>query len=168
MPVFKHSFSPIRIFTGCAAIGIAVVIYMMLHPKLTVEPVPSPNQGVAFGTIFDLSNQSIAVLYRVSYTYCVNSLQTPGNIGEAEAGALRLETPSQSISLANLSRGDATALPILNAVNAPPGSEVDLVFAVRFQPESFRFLERRFRFLGTEDQDGTWIWKQVPLGSPCG
>jgi len=169
MSMFRRSFSPIRIFTVCATIGIAVLIYMIGHPKVTIEPVTSPMPGAAFGTIFDLRNRSVAVLNDVTSVYCINSFEGPGSGSLTAASAPRFGVPSATMSLANLSRGDVAVVPVDNVLSGPPGSAVDMVFVVRFEPDWWlRLLERRYRFLGSENPDGTWTWKEMPLGSPCG
>jgi hypothetical protein len=167
--MFRHSFSPIRIFCGFAAIGVALLIYLTLNPKLVVEPVQSSDPAAAFGTLFDLRNRSVAVLYEVSSAYCVNSFQAPNSSGPAPDSVLRFGVPSPSVSLADVGRGDTAVLPIENTLKGPPGSQVDLVFAVNFEPGWWiDLVQKRFRFAGTENPDGTWSWKTMPLGSACG
>jgi hypothetical protein len=167
--MFRHSFSPIRIFCGFAAIAVAVLIYMTLHPRLAVEPVASSDPGAAFGTLFDLRNKSVAVLYEVSSAYCLNSFSAPNYSGPAADSVLRFGVPSPGVSLANLARGDTAVLPIENTLKGGPGSQVDLVFVVKFEPGWWiDLVEKRFRFAGTENQDGTWSWKTLPPGGACG
>jgi hypothetical protein len=169
MAMLRHSFSPIRIFCGFAAIGVVVLIYMTLNPKLAVAPVPSTDPAAPFGTIFDLHNKSVAVLYDLSSSSCVNSFNSPGNNPPPADGAMSSGIPSQTMTLADLSRGDTAVLPLENAYSGPPGSQVDLVFTIKFQPGWWiDLLERQYRFVGTEGKDKTWSWKPMPLGSPCG
>ena len=167
--MLRHTLSPMRIITGLAVIAAAILIYMTLNPDLSVEPVPSSDARAPFGTMFDLHNRSIAILYDLSSTYCVNSFQAPQNEPALPNGAIHLGVASQGVTLRDLSRGDTAVLPIENVFSGTPGSEVDLVFSITFQP-GWRIAqkERRYRFHGTEGQDKTWTWKQVPLGSRCG
>jgi hypothetical protein len=158
-----------RIFSGFAAIGVGVLVYMTLNPKLDVEPIPSSDPAAPFGTLFDLHNKSVAVLYNLSSAYCINSFHLPGEDPAQAKGAVRFGALSQTVTLSDLSRGDTAVVPVENALSGPPGSEVDLVLVVKFQPGWWIDLdERRFRFQGTEGQDKTWMWKQMPPGGPCG
>jgi len=166
--MIRHSFSPIRILSVFAIIGVAVLIYFMLHPKLAITPVQSSDLSAAFGTSFQLRNNSISVLYELSSSYCVNALISPDK-SAAAAGNLRFGVPNQSVALPDLPRHDAEALPIDDVFSGPPGSQVDLVFVIRFRPGWWiDLIEKRFRFVGTENQDKTWIWNEMPLDSPCG
>ena len=167
--MLRHSFSPMRIFSCFAAIGVVVLIYMTLHPKLDVAPVASSDPGATFGTLFDLRNKSVAELYDLSSTYCINSFQSPGDTPQTAGEPPRFGIPSQTVSMPDLGRGDTAVLPIANALSGPSGSEVDLVFVIKFQPGWWiDLVERRYRFQGTEGQDKSWIWKSIPPGSPCG
>ena len=167
-PGFMRFFSPFRIFSVAVVGAVVVLIYMTLHPKLTIEPLTAIDPGAAFGTYFNLRNGGIASLYNLSSSYCVNSFRTPDG-SEPAAGNFRLGVPSLSVTLAALSRRDAEALPMENAPPGPPGSQVDLVFVVTFRPGWWiDHTERRFRFAGTENSDRTWSWQEMPLGSPCG
>ena len=168
--MLRYTFSPIRIFSGFAAIGVGVLIYMTLNPKLEVEPEPSTDPAAPFGTLFGLHNKSVvAVLYKLSSAYCINSFHSPGEDPAQANGAVRLGTLSQTVTLSDLSRGDTAVLPVENALSGPPGSEVDLVLVIKFQPGWWiDLVERRYRFKGTERQDKTWQWKQLPAGGPCG
>jgi hypothetical protein len=167
--MLRYAFSPIRIFSGFAAVGVGVLIYMTLNPKLEVEPVPSTDPAAPFGTLFDLHNRSVAVLYELSSAYCINSFQAQGKDPPAATGAVRLGVLSQTVTLPDLSRGDTAVLPVENAPSGPTGSEVDLVLIIKFQPGWWIDpVERRYRFQGTEGQDKTWTWKQLPPGGPCG
>ncbi len=165
----RYTFSPMRIITGLAVVAAAILIYLTLNPDLAVDPVPSSDAAAPFGTMFDLHNRSIAILYDLNSTYCVNSFQAPGNAPALPNGGIRLGVASQSVTLPDLSRGDTAVLPIENEFSGTPGSEVDLVFSITFQP-GWRIApkERRYRFHGTEGQDKTWTWKPMPLGSRCG
>jgi hypothetical protein len=161
--------SPMRVFVLAIIGAVAVLIYMTLHPRLSVTPLPASGSGAAFGTLFSLRNGGIAALHDLSSAYCVNSFHAPDNSEPAAAGNLQLGVPGQGVTLAALARKDAEALPIIDAPSGPPGSQVDLVFVVRFQPGWWmNRIERRFRFVGTENQDATWSWQEMPLGSPCG
>jgi hypothetical protein len=167
--MFRHTFSPIRVFCGFAAIGVAVLIYMTLNPQMTVEPVATTDPGAAFGTLFDLRNKSVAILYEVSSAYCVNSFSAANFSGSAANSPLRFGVESPGVSLADLARGDTAVLPIENTLKGPPGSQVDLVFAVKFEPGWWiDLVVKRYRFAGTEGPDGLWRWKKMPLGSACG
>jgi hypothetical protein len=167
--MFRHTFSPIRVFCGFAAIGVAVLIYMTLNPRMAVEPVATTDPGAAFGTLFDLRNKSVAVLYEVSSAYCVNSFYAPGSSGPAADSPLRFGAQSPGVSLANLARGDTMVLPLENTLKGPPGSQVDLVFVVKFEPGWWiDLVEKRYRFAGTENPDGSWNWKKMPPGGACG
>jgi hypothetical protein len=142
---------------------------MTLNPKLEVEPVASSDPAAPIGTMFDLHNKSVAVLYQLSSASCVNSFHVPGDKPLPTNSAVSFGIPSQTTTLADLSRGDTAVLNFANAFSGPPGSEVDLVFSIKFQPGWWiDLMERRYRFHGTEGQDKTWTWKQMPLGSPCG
>jgi hypothetical protein len=165
----RQSFNPIRVFCGFAAIGFAILIYLTLNPRMAVEPMASSDPGAAFGTLFNLRNRSVAVLYELSSAYCVNSFYAPGNSGPAADSPLRFGVLSPSVSLADLGRGDTAVLPIENTLKGPPGSQVDLVFMVKFEPGWWiDLVEKRFRFAGTENPDGSWSWKTMQLGSACG
>ena len=73
------------------------------------------------------------------------------------------------MALGNLGRGDTAVLPLDITLKGPPGSQVDLVFVIKFEPDWWiEPVEKRFRFAGTENPDGTWSWKTMPLGSACG
>jgi hypothetical protein len=160
-------FSPFRVFSAVVLGVIAVLIYMTLHPKLAVWP--APDAGAAFGTLFNLRNDGISALSTVSSSYCVNRFHTPDSGQAPGASDLRLGAPGLSVELPDLPRHDTEALPIEPAINGTPGSQVDLVLIVKFQPGWWiDLIERRFRFVGTENQDKTWSWQQIPLGSPCG
>lgn len=167
--MLRHTFSPIRIFSGFAAIGVGVLIYMTLNPKLEIEPVASSDPAAPFGTLFDLHNKSIAVLYNLSSAYCINSFHTPGKDSSAATIAVGFGAPSQTVTLPDLSRRDTAVLPVENALSVPSGSQVDLVLVIKFQPGWWiNPVERRYRFQGTEGQDKNWTWKQLPPGGPCG
>jgi hypothetical protein len=167
--MFRRSFSPIRMICGIAAIGVAVLIYQTLNPKIAVEPVASSDPAAAFGTLFNLRNRSVAVLYELSSAYCVNSFRAPDNGGQSTGSAVAYGVSSPGVSMANLSRGDTAVLPMENTLKGPPGSQVDLVFLVKFEPAWWiDLVQKRFRFVGTENPDGSWSWKSMPLGSACG
>lgn len=167
--MFRYTFSPIRVFCGFAAIAVAVLIYMTLNPRMAVEPIKSSDPAAAFGTLFDLRNKSVAVLYELSAAYCVNSFYAPGSNGPATDSPLRFGVQSPSVSLSDLARGDTAVLPIENTLKGPPGSQVDLVFVVKFEPGWWiDLVEKRYRFAGTENPDGTWSWKNMPPGGACG
>jgi hypothetical protein len=159
----------IRVFV-IVVIGVVIVLmYMTLHPKLTVAPMPASDSGAAFGTLFNLRNGGITTLHELSSSYCINSFRTPDSSGPAATGNLQPGVPGRGVALAALARTDSEALPIDNAPAGQPGSQVDLVFVVRFQPGWWMDrIERRFRFVGTENQDKSWSWQETPLGSPCG
>lgn len=162
------SAAAIRFFFVVLIGAAAALIYMTAHPKMTVTPVPAINSNAAFGTLFSLKNLGISGFYDLNSSYCLNSFNASDG-SQPPPGILRLDAPSLGVSLAPLGRDDAEALPIDNAPAAPPGSQVDLVFIVKFQPGGWIDpIERRFRFAGTENQDKTWSWRQMPLGSPCG
>jgi hypothetical protein len=60
-------------------------------------------------------------------------------------------------------------LPLENTLKVPPGSQVDLVFVVKFEPGWWiDLVEKRYRFAGTENPDGSWNWKKMPPGGACG
>jgi hypothetical protein len=167
--MLRYAFSPIRIFSGFAAIGVGVLIYMTLNPKLEVEPVPSTDPAAPFGTIFDLHNRSVAVLYELSSAYCISNFHSPEEDPAQAKDAVRFGTLSQTVTLPDLPRWETAVLPVENALSGSPGSEVDLVLVIKFQPGWWIDpVERRFRFEGTEGQDKTWMWKQLPPGGPCG
>jgi hypothetical protein len=167
--MFRYTVSPIRILCGLAAIGVGVVIYQTLNPRVAVEPIASADPGAAFGTLFNFRNRSIAVLYKVNSAYCINSFHMPGNGGQAPGSPVVYGVPSPGVSMANLARGDTAVLPIENTLTGPPGSEVDLVFLIKFEPAWWiDIIEKRYRFAGKENADGTWSWKTMPQGSPCG
>jgi hypothetical protein len=167
--MFRRSVSPLRVFSIFAAIGVAVLIYFTLHPKLAVVPVPSSDPGAAFGTVFNLRNSSVSVLYELSSSYCVNSFQRPDGTGIPAGTNPQLGVPSPSISLPDLTRKDAVALPVDNLLSGPPGSQVDLVLAIKFQPGWWiDLIVRQFRFVGTENPDKSWTWKEIPTGGACG
>ena len=157
------------IFSILAMIVAVILIYLMVNPDLAVEPVATNNPATGFGTAFDLNNKSVATLNELSSSYCVNSFHQPDGSPPLEHGALNFGAPTPSVSLASLPRGETAVLPLENVLEGPAGSEVDLVFVVRFQPGWWiNQEERRYRFVGTERQDNSWSWKEAALGSPCG
>jgi hypothetical protein len=167
--MIRHSLSPIRVLCGLAAIGVGVMIYQTLNPKVDVQPMASADPGAAFGTLFNFRNRSVAVLYEVSSAYCINSFRRPDSGGPAEGSGMAFGVSSPNVSMANLARGDTAVLPIENTLTGPPGSQVDLVFLVKFEPAWWiDLIQKRFRFVGTENPDRTWSWKTMPLGSGCG
>jgi hypothetical protein len=152
-----------------ASIGLAILVYFTLHPNLVITPVSTTDAGAAFGTIFNLNNESVAALSNFSSAYCINSFQNPDGSQAPSNTNFIYGVPGQSIMLSDLARGDTTVLPLENVLSGPPGSQADFVFILRFRPGLWiELIERRFRFQGAENQDKTWTWKQVPLGSACG
>jgi hypothetical protein len=165
----SYAFSSTRIFIGLAVIAVLVFIYLNMNPTIAVVPVPANNPAAAFGTTFDLTNNSIAALDELNFSYCVNSFHNPDGSSPAQPATLNFGTPSPSVSLSNLPRGNTTVLPLESALSGDPSSQVDLVLVIKFTPHWWMSQqERRYRFQGIEAQDKSWSWKEAALGSPCG
>lgn len=165
--MLRDRFSPTRAFIGTIAVASAIFLVLTMVPTLTVKPVATADPGANFGTIFNLTNHGVAMIRDLSSTLCVNSATSAGSAETANGGA-NLGDASQPLALSDLDHGDAVALPFENLKPGPPGSRMDLVFVVRFQPGWWFWQEeRRFRFSGTEVSDRTWAWKPLSPGGAC-
>ncbi|MGB7266628.1 MAG: hypothetical protein WBC92_14005 [Terracidiphilus sp.] len=165
----RRSTSPFGIFAGIILIGTAAFVYLTLTPKLTVTPVPTADRGAVFGMMFNLKNSGLATLREVTSTVCVNNFMLPGRSEPATGGVVNHGNTNEVAGLSDLEHGDTVSLPFENVTPGPPGSKVDLVFLIRFQPGWWLWKEeRRFRFSGTRNLDKSWLWQAMPLGGPCG
>jgi hypothetical protein len=166
--MLRDHFSPIRTFIASLAITSAIFLLLTMIPTLTVKPVATTDPGANFGMMFNLANHGIAMVRDLTSTLCVNSATKMGSTETANGGVENFGDASQTLVLSDLDRGDAVALPFENLKPGPPGSSLDLVFVIRFQPGWwFWHQERRFRFSGTEASDRSWTWKPVSPGGPC-
>ncbi len=167
--MLKRGISPFQVLFGIILTGCAIILCLMLIPILTVTPMPTADPRAPFGTMFNLRNSGVATLHQVTSTVCVNSVTFPGSEVPATGDIVNHGNADEVVGLSDLEFGDEVPLPFENAAPGPPGSEMDLVFVIRFQPGWwFRNEERRFRFEGTETSEKSWGWKPVPLAGPCG
>jgi len=161
--------SPFRVLLGIAGISGVILLFLSAFPALSVRPVPTNDPRADFGMMFNLRNRGVATIRDLSSTICVNSSANMGRTERAKGSAENFGNANQPLGLSDVDQGDAVALPFQSLKPGPPGSRVDLVFIVRFQPGWwFWHEERRFRFSGTEAPDRTWIWTPMPLGGLCG
>jgi len=161
-------FSPVNVLAGIAVIVAAIFIFLSAVPALSVKPVSTADPGADFGMMFNLTNHGVAMIRDVSSAMCVNSATSAGSAEAASGGVANFAGASQPLTLSDLDRGDAVALPFENLKPGPPGSRVDLVFIIRFQPGWWFWQEeRRFRFSGTEVSDRNWDWKPLTPGGAC-
>ncbi len=167
--MLSHGTSPIQILVGIILAGCAIFFCLMLIPGLTVTPVPTADPRAAFGMLFNLKNSGVATLHEVTSTLCVNSVSIPGRKGPATDDIANHGNVNEVAGLSDLEHGDSVPIPFENSAPGPPGSKMDIVFVIRFQPGWWFWTEeRRFRFDGTKTRDKSRDWVPMPLGSPCG
>jgi len=164
----SSGFSPIRVVFGIAVVSAAIFLLLTMFPTLTVKPATTNDPRAAFGMMFNLTNNGLAVIRDVSSTICVNSAAGIGGTQPAAGGAQNFGATNQPLGLSDLNHGDVVALPFEGLKPGPPGSTLDLVFVIRFEPgPGFWQEERRFRFSGTEASDRTWTWQSLSPGGVC-
>ena len=166
--MLRDRFSPIWAFTGIIVVAAAIFLVLTMVPTLTVKPVATTDPGADFGMMFNLTNRGIAMIRDVTSTICVNSASSAASAGTAHSGIESFGDANQPLGLGDLDHDDTVALPFESLKPGAPGSRIDLVFVIRFQPGWWFWQEeRRFRFSGAEDADRTWNWKPLSPGGAC-
>jgi len=134
-------------------------------PKLSIYPASSLNPHDAFGTIFSLKNDGVASLHDISFSYCPGTVYEPSDNATVSGGKIVIG----NWRVGELSAGDSVGLPFENTFSGFPNAKIDMVLVIHFRPDWWPWTrQKRFRFQSERATDGTWQWKEAPVGERCG
>jgi len=157
-----------KFILGCLSgvisiLGIASAIVNLL-PKLSVSPSSSVDPHAAFGTIFNLKNDGIIGVHDVTFSFCPGTVYEP----TTNTGVIGGKMAIGNWRADDLAPGDSVGLPFEQTYLGFPNAQVDAVFVISFRPGWWPWTrEQRFRFTSERSTDGTWQWKEMPVGDRC-
>jgi len=157
--------APLRILIAVLAVLASLSAILSFLPRISVNPVASVDPHAAFGTIFSLKNDGVTSLHNVNFSLCPGRVYEPTNNAAFIGGKIS----AADWHFDELAPGDSVGLPFDRVFTGFPNALVDAVIVIRFRPDWWPLTkQRKFRFASQRAVDGTWQWKELPVGNRCG